>query len=136
MKRVLLGLIFYFQSLNSYSQAADIRGVWYFDRFGGPHSEIAMSADIANANKMDKGMSFTFRNDNKMITKPPGGHTADSTVVKYQVFYDRKEVVLDGVTMKIILLTSDILELYPKDESKPALFLKRSKNGKTSMSAP
>jgi hypothetical protein len=71
-----------------------------------------------------------------MITKLPGGNTSDSIVVKYQVFYDRKEVVIDGETMKIMLLTSEILELYPRNESRPALFLKRSKNGKASMSAP
>jgi len=57
-------------------------------------------------------------------------------VVKFQVFYDRKEIVIDGETMKIMLLTKEILELYPKNENRSALFLKRSKDGKTSMSAP
>lgn len=48
---------------------------------------------------------------------------------------DRKEVIIDDETMKIMLLTSEILDLYPKDENRPAPFLIRSKDGKTSMSA-
>ncbi len=131
MKLFLLSIIFCFQSSISYSQKADIRGVWYFDRFGGPHGEISERSEIVKANKINEGLTFTFANDNKMISKPPGGNASDSSVVNYQVFYDRKEIVINGETMKIMLLTSEILELYPKDESRPALFLKRSKNGKT-----
>ncbi|HEV3223994.1 hypothetical protein [Pedobacter sp.] len=136
MKLFLIGIIFCFQSSISYSQQADIRGVWYFDRFGGPHGEISKDSEIVKANKINKGLIITFKDDNKMISKPPGGNANNNSVVNYQVFYDCKEVIIDGETIKIMLLTSEILELYPKDESKPALFLKRSKDGKTSMSAP
>lgn len=55
--------------------------------------------------------------------------------VPYKLFPDRKEVIIQGDTMRIMLLTADILELYPTSDTKPALFLKRTKNGKTSMSA-
>jgi hypothetical protein len=136
MKPILLGILFCFQTSVSYLQKADMKGVWYFDRFGGPHGEIAESPEIVKANKMNKGMTMTFTNEGKMITKPPGGNTNDNSVVNYEVFYDRKEVIIDGETMKIMLLTSEILELYPKNENRAALFLKRSKDGKTSMSAP
>jgi hypothetical protein len=135
MKLLLIGIIFCFHSSISYSQHADINGVWYFNRFGGPHGEISDDPEIIKANKINKGLMITFTGDNKMISKLPG-NSANSTVVKYQVFYDRKEVIIDGVTMKIMLLTSDILELYPKDESRPALFLKRNKDSKTAMSSP
>jgi hypothetical protein len=46
------------------------------------------------------------------------------------------EILLERDTMRIMLLTSEILELYPVSEQKPAMFLKRSKDGKTAMSAP
>jgi hypothetical protein len=98
--------------------------------------EIEENGEIGKANKTNKGMTMTFTNDGKMISKPPGGNTSNNIVVNYQVFYDRKEVIIDGETMKIMLLTSDILELYPKNESRAALFLKRNKDGKTSISAP
>jgi hypothetical protein len=54
----------------------------------------------------------------------------------FQYLASRQEIVLHGDTMKIMLLTLDILELYPISGTKPALFLKRNKDGKTSMSAP
>jgi len=136
MKLFLAAILFCFQSLVTYSQKADIKGLWYFDRFGGPHGEIAKSPGIIEANKMNKGMTITFTNDGKAIRKPPGGNAGDNSVVNYQVFYDRKEVILDGETLQIMLLTSEILELYNKDGTKAALFLKRSKDGRTSMSAP
>jgi len=60
----------------------------------------------------------------------------NNSIADYQVSYDLRQVICAGDTLRIMLLTSEILELYPKDESRPALFLKRSKDGKTSMSAP
>jgi len=38
----------------------DITGTWYFDRFGGPHGEIAESAEIVKANKLNKGLMITL----------------------------------------------------------------------------
>jgi hypothetical protein len=136
MKLFLIAIFFCFQSCGSQSQKADIKGIWYFDRFGGPHGEISEDSEIVKANKENKGLTMSFTKDNKMISEQPGGMRVNNSVVNYQVFYDRKEVIISGDTLKIMLLTSEILELYPKDESRPALFLKRSKDGKTSMSAP
>jgi hypothetical protein len=115
------------------AQQNAILGKWYFDRFGGPHGEIAESPDIVKANQQNNGISFTFTKDNKMFRVQPDGN---SMTVNYQVLPDRKQVVIERDTLQIMLLTSDILELYPITETRPALFLKRSKDGKTSMSAP
>jgi hypothetical protein len=136
MKLFLAGMLFCFQTLIGQAQSVDIRGVWYFDRFGGPHGEISENPETVKANKTNVGLTFTFTNNNRVVRTPPGGNASNSSVVQYHIFYDRKEVTIDGETMKIMLLTSEILELYPKAENKQALFLKRSKNGKTSMSAP
>jgi len=85
MKLFLIGIIFCFQSSLSYSQTANISGIWYFDRFGGPHGEISESPEIVKANKVNKGLTITFGNDNKMISKLPGGNSNNSSVVSYQV---------------------------------------------------
>lgn len=116
----------------SYGQKAEIYGKWYFDRFGGPHGEIVKDGEIAKANKQNEGFSFTFTNDNKAIIQQKDGATMKAS---FELLAKRKEVVLQGDTMRIMLLTSDILELYPISEEKPAMFLKRSKDGKTAMSA-
>jgi hypothetical protein len=113
-------------------QKAQIYGKWYFDRFGGPHGEIAKDAEIAKANKQNEGLSFTFATDYKAIIQQKSGATM---TVPFQLLASRKEIVLQDDTMRIMLLTSDILELYPVSEEKPAMFLKRSKEGKTAMSA-
>jgi hypothetical protein len=115
----------------SYGQKADIYGNWYFDRFGGPHGEIVKDGEIAKANKQNEGVSFTFTNDNKAILQQRNGATMTAS---FQILAGRKEIVLHCDTMRIMLLTSDILELYPISEEKPAMFLKRSKDGKTAMS--
>ena len=115
-----------------YGQKAEIYGKWYFDRFGGPHGEIVKDGEIAKANKQNEGFSFTFTNDNKAILQQKNGATMTAP---FQLLASRKEIVLQGDTMRIMLLTSDILELYPISEEKPAMFLKRSKDGKTAMSA-
>jgi hypothetical protein len=116
----------------SYGQKAEIYGKWYFDRFGGPHGEIGKSAEIVKANKQNEGLSLTFTNDSKVTIQQKSGATMTAP---FQFLASRKEVVLQGDTMRIMLLTSDILELYPISEQKPAMFLKRSKDGKTAMSA-
>ena len=117
-------------------QKPDISGTWYFDRFGGPHGEIAESPEIVKANKQNEGRIFTFTKDNKLISRQPGGMEINNSTVDYHVLPERRQVIIGSDTLQIILLTSEILELYPKNESRPALFLKRSKDGKTSMSAP
>ena len=58
------------------------------------------------------------------------------TTIDYKLLDDRREVVIGADTMQIMLLTSQILELYPNDQHQAALFLKRNKDGKTAMSAP
>jgi|GEM_PF-3208567 len=113
-------------------QRAEIYGKWYFDRFGGPHGEIVKDGEIAKANKQNEGISFTFTNDNKAILQYKNGATV---AAPFQLLPSRKEIVLHGDTMHIMLLNSEILELYPVGEEKPAMFLKRSKDGKTAMSA-
>ncbi|MES1222379.1 MAG: hypothetical protein ABUT20_43195 [Bacteroidota bacterium] len=113
-------------------QKAEIYGKWYFDRFGGPHGEISKDAEITKANKQNEGMSFTFRTDDKAVIQQKNGA---SMTAPFQLLAGRKEIVLQRDTMRIMLLTSDILELYPISEEKPAMFLKRSKEGKTAMSA-
>jgi len=116
-----------------YGQKVEIYGKWYFDRFGGPHGEIVKDGEIAKANKQNEGFSFTFTNDNKVILQQKNGATMTAP---FQLLTSRKEIVLKGDTMRIMLLTPDILELYPISEEKPAMFLKRSNDGKTTMSAP
>lgn len=130
---ICLMLVF---SYASNAQKPDISGTWYFDRFGGPHGEIAKSPEIVKANKQNEGLTLTFTKGNKMISSQPGGMKINNSTVNYQVLYDRKQVIIDSDTMRIMLLTSEILELYPKNETRPAIFLKRSKGGKTVMSAP
>jgi hypothetical protein len=118
------------------AQNPDISGKWYFDRLGGPHGEIANDPQILKANKQNEGLSLTFAKDNKMISSQQVGTKVNNSTVDYKVSYDRKQVIIGGDTLRIMLLTSDILELYPINERRPALFLKRSKDGKTAMSAP
>jgi hypothetical protein len=118
------------------AQQPGILGVWYFDRLGGPLGEIASDPQILKANKQNEGLSLTFAKDNKMISSQQVGAKLNNSTVDYKVSYDRKQVIIGGDTMRIMLLTSDILELYPVNERRPALFLKRSKEGKTVMSAP
>jgi hypothetical protein len=113
-----------------------ILGTWYFDRFGGPHGEIAESKDIVNANQQDKGMMFTFATNNKFIVNRPDGGSSPNGTQDYQVLQNSRLIVIGIDTMRIMLLTSDILELCPTSGPRAALFLKRSKDGKTSMSAP
>lgn len=117
-------------------QQLDVTGVWYFDRFGGPHGEIAESSSIVKANQQNKGTIYNFEKDRTLVRSRPGGTAGDVSTIKYQILYPSKLVIIGGDTLKIMLLTSQILELYPKDETRPALFLKRSKDGKTAMSAP
>jgi hypothetical protein len=118
-------------SFPGYGQKADIFGKWYFDRFGGPHGEIVKDGEIAKANKQNEGFSFTFTRENKAILQQKNGATMTA---QFQFIADRNEVILNGDTMRIMLQTSNILELYPISETKPAMFLKRSKDGKTAMS--
>ena len=114
-------------------QKAEIYGKWYFDRFGGPHGEVVKDGEIAKANQLNKGISFTFTKDGKAVLEQADGAKMNST---FQYLAGHEEIVLHGDTMRIMLLTSDILELYPTSYTKPAMFLKRNKDGKTSMSAP
>ena len=126
---IYLFLIF---SCSGCGQKAEIYGKWYFDRLGGPHGEISKDPEVAKANKQNEGLLFTFTKDNKAIFEQKDGTSMN---VSYQLLGDRKQLVLQGDTLRILLLTSDILELYPTNESRPAMFLKRSKDGKTTMSA-
>ena len=132
----ILPMLFLFCCTNA--QQKGILGKWYFDRFGGPHGEIAerSDSDMLRANKQDIGTTFTFAADNKLTVSPPGGSKNDSRSQDYQLFPDRKLVVIGSDSFRIMLLTSDILELYLVNETKPALFLKRTRDGKTAMSAP
>jgi hypothetical protein len=114
-------------------QKAEIYGKWYFDRFGGPHGEVVKEGEIAKANNLNKGITFTFTNEDKAVIEHVEGGKMNSS---FQYLASHQEIVLQGDTMQIMLLTSDVLELYPISGSKPALFLKRNKDEKTSMSAP
>jgi hypothetical protein len=136
MLRSLRLSIFLTLAISCSARQISILGVWYFDRFGGPHGEIAESEDIVKTNQHDKGMMFTFTKDNKLIVTLPDGASNPNGTQDYRVLQNPRLIVIAGDTMQIMLLTSDILELYPKNESKAALFLKRSKEGKTSLSAP
>jgi hypothetical protein len=115
-----------------YSQKAEIYGKWYFDRFGGPHGETSKDGEIAKANKQNEGYSFNFTHENTMIVTQA---TGSARKVPYELFPGRIIIINQVDTMRIMLLTADILELYPASDTKPALFLKRTKDGKTSMSA-
>ena len=130
--RLTLCLLVIF-SCSGYSQKAEIYGKWYFDRFGGPHGEIANDGEIGKANKLNKGMMLTFTKDNKAIMQQKN---APAMTASFQLLTNRNEIVLRGDTMRIMLLTSSILELYPISDNKPAMFLKRSKDEKTALSAP
>jgi hypothetical protein len=123
-------------SLVSPLQQRDITGDWYFDRFGGPHGEIANSPEITKANKQFKGMLFTFGSDGKLRKTNGDGTKPPNATTNYKVFYQLRKVIVARDTLRIMLLTSDILELYDVSENYPAMFLKRNKNGKTAMSAP
>jgi hypothetical protein len=127
--------LFLIFSLINHVQQVDITGIWYFDRFGGPHGEIDKSTETVKANKLNKGLMITFTKDGKLISTQPGGAKQNNSKVEYKVSYKLKQVIIGTDTLRIMLLTSEILELYPKNESRPALFLKRSKDGKTLMSA-
>jgi len=119
-------------SCPGYGQKAEIYGKWYFDRFGGPHGEISKDAEAVKANKQNEGLSLTFTKDNKVIMQRK---TGDAMTVPFKLLADKKEITLGRDTMRIMLLTSAILELYLVSEDRPAMFLKRSKDGKTAMSA-
>jgi hypothetical protein len=128
-------LVFIF-SCSVNSQRNSIQGIWYFDRFGGPHGEIAESPEAVKANRQNEGTMFNFTADNKLITSLQGGSINNNNTQNYQVLSDRRQIIIGGDTMQIMLLTPDILELYPITETKPAVFFKRTKDGKTSISAP
>ena len=118
-------------SYPGFGQKAEMYGKWYFDRFGGPHGEIVKDGEIAKANKQNEGISLTFTRESTAILQQKNGATMTAP---FRILDDRK-IILRGDTMRIMLLTSDILELYPVSETKPAMFLKRDKDGKTAMSA-
>lgn len=105
-------------------QQPDFTGDWYFDRFGGPHGEVAKGDSIDKATKQWTGYKFTFTKDGKCKTTEQDG-TRDTKF--YQYIADRRLVILEGDTMKIMLLTSRNLELYPTNGRQPALFLRRNK---------
>jgi hypothetical protein len=127
-------LLFFFSYCKD--QKSYILGTWYFDRYGGPHGEISQSPKIVEANNLSKGLMITFTRDNKMIFDQPGRKPESTATEIYQMPAGLNQIICGGDTLKIMLLTSEILELYPKDEMRPALYLKRSKDGKTAMSAP
>jgi len=105
-------------------QQPDFTGDWYFDRFGGPHGEVAKGDSIDKATKKWTGYKFTFTRDGKCKTTEVDG-TRDTKF--YQYIPEQRLVILEGDTMKIMLLTSRSLELYPTNGRQPALFLRRSK---------
>jgi hypothetical protein len=110
-------------SCSACGQKAEIYGKWYFDRFGGPHSEVVEDGEIARANKLNKGLSFTFTKDDGAIYEQADGAKMNAP---FHILPGRKGIVLHGDTLKIMLLTPDILELFPVSGTKPAMFLKRS----------
>jgi hypothetical protein len=121
-------------AISCYSlQSQNITGTWYFDRFGGPYGEKAQSAEILKANQQNAGISFNFSQDNKLIIVNPDG---TRKTVNFTEIPAKKLLVIASDTMRIMLHTADILELYPISETKPAVFLKRTKDGKTLMSEP
>jgi hypothetical protein len=117
-------------SCTGYGQKPEIYGKWYFDRFGGPHGEIANDGEIGKANRQNEGMTLTFTKDNKAILQQKSGAPMTAP---FQLLANRKEIVLRGDTMRIMLLNPSILELYPISDDKPAMFLKRNKDGKTAI---
>jgi hypothetical protein len=132
MAILLIGVLGHADCSAQAARQVSITGDWYFDRFGGPHGEIAHSPEIVKANKHEAGYQFTLTKDGKFITTQPNG---TQNTMDYQYIARRREVILGKDTMKVMLLTSKILELYPIKGKQPALFLKRTKDGKTSMSA-
>lgn len=131
-KFVLAVFSLLFLSCPGYGQKAEIYGKWYFDRFGGPHGEVVKDGAIAEANKQNEGLSITFTKDDQAILDHGDGAKMNGS---FHYLANQGKIVLQGDTLQIMLLTTDILELYPISETKPAMFLKRNKNGKTSMSA-
>ena len=128
---VLLVFCFLILSCSDYGQKAEIYGKWYFDRFGGPHGEVVKDGSIAEANKENEGFSLTFTKDNKAVLERRDGTKMNAY---FHYLASSEKIVLQEDTLQIMLLTSDMLELYPVSETKPAMFLKRNKDGKTSMS--
>ncbi|HEV2481542.1 MAG TPA: hypothetical protein VGS79_17850 [Puia sp.] len=114
-------------------QRAEYTGDWYFDRFGGPHGEVSHAPDIEKANKQEAGYKFTFTNNGKFRTVQPDGTT---NTTDYGYLVRRREIIIGKDTLKIMLLTAKIMELYPVSGKQPALFLRRNKDEKTAMSAP
>jgi|HubBroStandDraft_6_1064221.scaffolds.fasta_scaffold666531_1 hypothetical protein len=125
-------------SCSCHAPQPEIFGKWYFDRFGGPHGEISTDPGIVNANKHNEGLTMTFTPYNKMIGTQKNGSNVDTFTTHYRIISPGRLFVMEGQsdTMRIMLLTSDILELYPTSETKPAMFLKRNKDKMTAMSAP
>jgi hypothetical protein len=110
------------------AQQAELTGDWYFDRFGGPHGEIAKNDSIDKANKKFEGVKFTFTKDGKFRSvEQDGTHNTKA----YEYIPGQRLVIVDGDSMKIMLLTAMNLELYPINGRQPTLFMKRSKEGKT-----
>jgi hypothetical protein len=134
MTSLIHGSLAFFMALLFYpQQQAEFTGDWYFDRFGGPHGEVAHSEDIDKANKQQAGSKFTFTNDGKFRTIQQDG---TRNTMDYGYLASRREIILGKDTLKIMLLTAKIMELYPVSGKQPTLFLKRSKNVRTAMSAP
>jgi hypothetical protein len=117
-------------------QQPEITGTWYFDRYGGPHGEISKRAEILEANRLYQGTSFIFTKEGILIRDFPHGRQHNTTSINYRINYPSRLAIIGTDTMRIMLLTPQILELYPNNGKSMAMFLKRKKEGKTAMSAP
>ena len=111
-------------------QEPEITGDWYFDRFGGPHGEVSKGDSIDKATKEWTGYKFVFTKDGKCRTIAKDGSRVTKNI---EYIPDRRLVIFEQDTMKIMLLTAQNMELYPVNGKQPALFLKRNKEEKTAM---
>jgi hypothetical protein len=109
-------------------QQAEFTGDWYFDRFAEANGEVSHNPDIDKANQQEAGFKFTFTKDGKFKSIGPNG---THTTKDYQYLADSRQIIIDGDTLKIALLTSQVMELCPGSGKQAAMFLRRSKEVKT-----
>jgi hypothetical protein len=125
-KTTKLLILFLFFISCTHPQKAPITGLWYFDRFGGSHGEIAQDSSVIKVNMENKGLTINFTTDNKLISSQPGGLERNKFTTSYKILDDQSKIIINGDTMTIKVLTKDMLELFI-DNSMTALFLNRAK---------
>jgi len=115
-------------------QQPEFYGDWYFDHFGPRNGEVVKSDEIDKANKQEAGYKFTFTKDGKFFRTIQSDGSRNTT--DYGYLADRRLIIVGTDTMKIVLLTSQAMELYPINGKQPALFLRRNKDEKKATSTP